>query len=80
VFESDGVTDIYKVKEMLGDRMCIKGDVPAAMLSLDTPDNVYNYCRKRIEEIGPGFILSSGCSAPPNAKVENIKAMIAAAS
>jgi uroporphyrinogen-III decarboxylase len=29
--------------------------------------------------MGPGFILSTGCSAPPNAKVENVKAMIAAA-
>jgi uroporphyrinogen-III decarboxylase len=30
-----------------------------------------------INEIGPaGFILSSGCDIPPNAKPENVKAMI----
>ena len=34
VFETDGGTDIYKIKEVLGDTMCIKGDVGAAMLSL----------------------------------------------
>jgi len=79
VFETDGATDIYKIKEVLGDRMCIKGDVAAVMLALGTPDEVYNYCTKLINDMGPGFILSCGCSAPPNAKLENVKAMISAA-
>jgi uroporphyrinogen-III decarboxylase len=59
--------------------MCIKGDVQAAKLALGNPDEIYNYCTKLIKDMGPGFILSSGCSVPPNAKVENVKAMIAAA-
>lgn len=80
VFEADGATDIYKIKEVLGDRMCIKGDVPAAMLTLGTPEEVYNYCSRLINDMGPGFILSTGCAIPVNAKVENVKAMIAAAS
>ncbi|WP_373665361.1 Uroporphyrinogen decarboxylase [Sporomusa silvacetica DSM 10669] len=79
IFETDGATDIYKIKEVLGDRMCIKGDVPAAMLTLGTPDEVYTYSRRLIEDMGNGFILSSGCGIPPNAKVENVKAMISAA-
>ncbi len=79
IFESDGVTNIYKIKEVLGDHMCIKGDVAAAMMSLGTPDDVYNYCTKIIRDMGPGLILSTGCSAPPDAKVENVKAMVAAA-
>ncbi|SMD14563.1 uroporphyrinogen decarboxylase family protein [Sporomusa malonica] len=79
IFESDGATNIYKIKEVLGDHMCIKGDVPAALLALGTPDEVYNYCTKLIKDMGPGFILASGCTIPPNASVENVKAMIAAA-
>ena len=79
VFESDGVTNIYKIKEVLGDHMCIKGDVASTLLTLGTPDDVYNYCTKIIRDMGPGLILSTGCSAPPDAKVENIKAMVAAA-
>jgi len=55
------------------------GDVGAAMLSLGTPDEVYNYSKKLIKDMGPGFILSTGCSAPPNAKIENVKALIAVA-
>ncbi|SMC80652.1 uroporphyrinogen decarboxylase family protein [Sporomusa malonica] len=79
VFETDGATDIYKIRDVLGGRMCIKGDVPAAKLSLGTPDEIYNYSSQLIKDMGPGFILSTGCSVPSNAKVENVKAMIAAA-
>ncbi|MDF2631716.1 MAG: uroD [Caproiciproducens sp.] len=81
VFGTDSATDIYKVKEVLGDHMCIMGDVPAALLTLGTPDEVYKYCTKLINEIGPsGYILSQGCDVPPNAKPENVAAMMAAAS
>ncbi len=77
VFSPDGTTDIFKAKEILGDHLCIMGDVPAALLSLGTPDEVHNYCRRLIENIGPsGFILAQGCDIPPNAKPENVKAMI----
>ena len=79
ILETDGATDIYKVKEILGSNACIKGDVPAAKLALGTPDEVYNYSTKLIKDMGNGFILSSGCSIPPNAKVENVRAMISAA-
>jgi len=79
IFETDGYTDLYKVKEVLGDMMARKGDVNPTMLALGTPDQVYNYCTNLIKDMGPGFILSSGCSIPFNAKFENVKAMVAAA-
>ena len=76
----DGDTDIFKAKEILGDHMCLMGDVPASMLFYQSPDDVYNYCSKLIRELGPaGFILQSGCDIPTNAKLENVQAMIAAA-
>jgi hypothetical protein len=79
VIECDGATNIYKIKEKLGDRLCIKGDVPAGLMVLGTPDEVYKFCRKRIEDMGQGYILSNGCTLPINAKLENVEAMIAAA-
>ncbi|MBT8371934.1 MAG: uroporphyrinogen decarboxylase [Deltaproteobacteria bacterium] len=76
----DGETDIFQAKKVLGDHMCIMGDVPASMLFLDTPENVYAYCARLIRELGPeGFILQSGCDIPANAKLENVQAMVAAA-
>ena len=57
--------------------MCIMGDVPAAMLYLQTPAEVREYCIKLIREMGPrGFILQSGCDIPTNAQLENVRAMV----
>jgi hypothetical protein len=80
IFGCDHATDIYKIKAVLGDHMCIFGDVPASLLAIGNPDEVYHYCTKLIQEIGPsGFILAAACNIPANAKVENVKAMVAAA-
>ena len=79
VFEADHGTDMYKLKEKIGDWCAIKGDVPAALLACGTPDEVYRYCKTLIKDMGDGFILSSGCTIPDNAKVENVRAMISAA-
>ena len=80
VLALDGETDIFKAKDILGDHMCIMGDVPAAMLFLKDPDDVFDYSKRLIREIGPnGFILQSGCDIPENAKLENVQAMVAAA-
>jgi Uroporphyrinogen decarboxylase (URO-D) len=74
----DGTTDIFKAKEILGDHMCICGDVPASLLTLGTPEEVEDYCRRLIAQVGDGggFILSSGCSTPPDARPENVRAMV----
>lgn len=72
----DGKTDIFKAKEIIGDHCCLMGDVPAPMLSFGKPEDVDAYCKRLIREVGPtGYILSSGCDAPYNAKLENLKIM-----
>jgi hypothetical protein len=78
ILNLDGTSDIFKAKEVLGDHMCIMGDVPAALLKLGEPEEVDEYCSRLITEIGAdgGFILSSGCSVPIDAKPENVKAML----
>lgn len=79
VFACEHTTDIFKVRDVLGDLMCIKGDVPSPMLAFGTPDDVYRYSRNLIENMGDGFILAPACTMPPNARPENVEAMLAAA-
>lgn len=80
IISPDSSTNIFKIKEVLGDHMAIMGDVPASLLTLGTPEEVHKYSTRLIQEIGPsGFILSSGCDIPFNAKPENVAAMLAAA-
>ena len=77
VLELDGKTDIFRAKKILGEHMCILGDVPPALLSLGTPDEVRAYCRRLLTEVGPeGFIMAQGCAIPPDARFENVKAMV----
>ncbi|MBT4287637.1 MAG: uroporphyrinogen decarboxylase [Deltaproteobacteria bacterium] len=76
----DGDTNIFRAKEILDDHACIMGDVPAYLLAFGVEDEVYRYCTNLITNLGPdGFILQSGCDIPANAKLENVKAMVAAA-
>jgi hypothetical protein len=80
ILATDGETDLYRAKEILGDHMCLMGDLPASMQCLSDPDEVFQYCRRLIEDLGPGgFILQSGCDIAPNARIENVRAMVQAA-
>ena len=75
--ELDGDTDIEQTYETLRGRQSIRGDVPATMLAYGTPDEVHEYCEKLIRMgMKGGFMLSSGCEVPLNAKPENVKAII----
>lgn len=78
IVDLDSCTDIFKAKEQLRNHLCIMGDVRATMLSLGTPEEVEEYCRKLIDTVGKdnGFILSSGCMVPLDAKYENVRAMV----
>jgi len=77
VFSPDGSTDIRKAREILGDHMAIMGDVPAAILASGTPNDVRNYVRDLIRDLGKtGLIMNSGCDIPFGAKAENVQAMV----
>lgn len=70
-------TDVIKAKEVLGDSICIRGNVPASLLNLGSPEEVRAYCRNLIEKVGKGggFILDGATGIPDEAKPENVRAM-----
>lgn len=74
----DGYTDIFKAKEILGNHMCIMGDVPPSLLTLGTPEQVADYVKRLIDEVGKGggYILCTGCELPIDAKEENYRTML----
>jgi uroporphyrinogen-III decarboxylase len=78
ICELDSKTDIFKAKDILGDHMCIAGDVPAGLQAVGTPREMAEYCEKLIDVVGKGtgFILSSGCTVSSDCKYDNFKAMI----
>ena len=73
-------TDIIRAKEILGDRACIMGNIPASLLVAGTPDDVKAHCKKLIKTVGKngGYLLAPGATAD-EAKVENLNALLEAA-
>ena len=62
---------------MLGDHICIRGNVPLSLLCTGTPDEVKYYCKKLIDVVGKGggYIMDAG-GGLDEAKAENVHAMI----
>ena len=70
-------TDLFRAKEILGDRVCLMGNVPLSLLQLGSPQDVEEYCQKLIKVCGKGggFILANG-GGIYDAKPENMRAMV----
>lgn len=67
---------IFEAKEILGDKFCLTGGIPASLLYTASPQKVEEYCKKAIEVLGEngGFILDSDVPLDV-VKPENLKAV-----
>ena len=67
---------MLKAKEILGDTVCIRGNVPLSILIAGSPQDVRAYCKKLIDTVGKGggYIMDSATGLD-DAKPENVKAM-----
>jgi len=70
-------TDLHTTKDVLGDVVCLRGNVPPSLLNTGTVDEVNAYCKDLIEYVGKGggFILDGAASITDEAPIENIVAM-----
>ncbi|MBI2850537.1 MAG: hypothetical protein HYX80_05775 [Chloroflexi bacterium] len=71
-------TDMFRAKEVLGNRFCLMGNVPVALLQTGSPSEVEEYCKRLIQICGKGggFILRGATDAVQDARPENLKVMI----
>ncbi len=71
-------TDLLRAKEIVGNNMCICGNVPMSLLHAGTPQEVKDYCKKLIDVVGKdGGLIIAPKSVLDDAKPENVRAMIA---
>lgn len=54
-------TDVFRAKQVLGDTMCIAGNMPVTLLHTGTPAEIKDYARRLIDIVGKdgGFVMSS---------------------
>ncbi|ATW23806.1 uroporphyrinogen decarboxylase family protein [Candidatus Formimonas warabiya] len=77
VLHTDGTTDLVHARRILGDKVCLMGDVPASLLVCGTPAQVETYVLRLIDGVGPaGLVVCPGCDAPHNTPYENFIAMV----
>ncbi|MEW6440974.1 MAG: uroporphyrinogen decarboxylase family protein [bacterium] len=69
-------TDLLRAKEVLGGRVCLRGNVPLSLLGTGAPEEVKAHCRRLIREVGKGggFILDAATGLD-DARPENVRAM-----
>jgi hypothetical protein len=73
--------DMKRAKEMMGDYVTIRGNVPESLMIGGTPQQMEDYVKQLCEDCmeGGGFLLDGGCSGIVNeARHENIVAMVKA--
>ena len=61
---------------ILGDRVCIAGNLHESLFAFNNLQKVEEYCKKLIDIVGEGggFVLKG--EPPRESKIENIKAMV----
>jgi hypothetical protein len=70
-------TNLVTAKEVLGDVVCLRGNVSPSLLTTGNPEEVDASCRHLIETVGKdgGFILDCAFGIPDETPVENVRAL-----
>ena len=79
IVEIDSKVELDLAKSEIGDRVCLMGNLdPTTVLLQGTAACVEKAARQAIADAGKGggFILGSGCEVPPDAPLENLRAMV----
>jgi hypothetical protein len=71
------LTDMARAKKLMGDKVCLAGNMPIALLNVGTAEQVKDYARKLIDVCGKGggYIMMNG-AVIDESKPENVKAMV----
>lgn len=71
-------SDIFRVKEVLGDTMCIMGGMPVSMLKGSSREQIRENTHELCEKVGKGggYIMSTGTLELENCSPELVKAWV----
>ena len=69
--------DIFEVHKAIGHKFCLSGGIPNYLLTVGTPQQVRDYCKKVIDSVAAdgGYIMDASAIVQNDARVENVRAM-----
>ncbi len=69
-------SDVVRAKEVLGDVVCVMGNISPSLMNMGKPEEVDAECRRIIEKGGKdgGLILNCAFGIPDEAPLENVRA------
>jgi uroporphyrinogen-III decarboxylase len=70
-------SDLVHAKAVLGDVVCLRGNVSPSLMATGSPEEVDAACRRLIENVGKGggFILDCAFGVPDESPLENVRAL-----
>jgi uroporphyrinogen-III decarboxylase len=70
-------SDLVEAKEVLGDVVCLRGNVSPSLMATGKPEEVDAACRRLIEKVGKngGFILDCAFGIPDESPLENVRTL-----
>jgi MtaA/CmuA family methyltransferase len=76
-FEVDAKVDMVRARELLGERIAIKGNLDTTFLLQRSPEDVYKATQAilRSGHFKTGIVMSPGCGVPRMTSLENLQAM-----
>lgn len=79
-FEVDSKVEMARARQLLGDRIALKGNLDTTFLLQSSPEEITRACRRILKDGGfkTGVILSPGCGVPRMTPLENLRAMVRA--
>ncbi|MTI53712.1 uroporphyrinogen decarboxylase family protein [Geosporobacter ferrireducens] len=76
ILNTDGMTDLRNARKKLGEHIAFLGDVPSQILATASPEQVSDYVKRLLDDIGTkGVFIAPGCDGPANSKYENLVAL-----
>lgn len=79
-FEVDAKVDMRRARDLLGDRIALKGNLDTTFLLQRSAGEILRACRRILREGGfrTGVVLSPGCGVPRMTPLANLRAMVQA--
>jgi len=74
------VVDIYEVKQLVGDKVALVGNIDMTLMAEGEPEQVHAQVKERIQRLAPGggYLISSSNSITDYLQERNVRAMIEA--